>query len=109
MQQSLVAIREVKLRHREDFFVENLYASKRAETRPTRTVVLLGQLPRYYLEVALIVGVALMASVLYSFETSAHATALLGLFLAAGIRVLPSLNRVLVGFGAARAATGFLP
>jgi ABC-type multidrug transport system fused ATPase/permease subunit len=105
VQQSLVAIREVKLRHREDFFVENLYASKRAETRPTRTVVLLGQLPRYYLEVALIVGVALMASVLYSIETTAHATALLGLFLAAGIRVLPSLNRVLVGFGAARAAT----
>src|SRR5205807_9356165 len=50
VQQSLVAIREVKLRHREDFFVENLYASKRAEARPTRTVVLLGQLPRYYLE-----------------------------------------------------------
>ena len=104
VQQSLVAIREVKLRHREEFFVTNLLASKRAEAGPTRTVLLLGQIPRYYLEVALIVGVAGMAFVLYSAEPTSHATALLGLFLVAGLRCLPSLNRVLVGVGAARAA-----
>lgn len=105
VQQSLVAIREVKLRHREEFFVANLAASKRAEAAPTRTVLLLGQIPRYYLEVALIVGVACMAFVLYSVEPTSHATALLGLFLVAGLRCLPSLNRVLVGVGAARAAS----
>jgi ABC-type multidrug transport system fused ATPase/permease subunit len=65
----------------------------------------LGQLPRYYLEIALIVGVAFMAPFLYAFESTVRATALLGVFLVAGIRVLPSINRVLVGFGAARAGT----
>jgi ABC-type multidrug transport system fused ATPase/permease subunit len=102
VQQSLGAVKDIKIRHREEVFVEELYRVKRSAAQRFRTLILLQQTPRYYLEIALIAGVALMAAVLYPLRSPASATAVLSLFVVAGFRLLPSLNRVLVALSALR-------
>lgn len=102
VQQSLGAVKDIKIRHREAVFVEELYQVKRSAARRFRTLILLQQAPRYYLEIALIAGVALLAAVLYPLRSPAGATAILSLFVVAGFRLLPSLNRVLVAVSAIR-------
>ena len=69
-----------------------------------RTLLILGNAPRYYLEVALIVGVGMMAAILYPLRPTSEATAVLSLFIIAGFRLLPSLNRALVALSAIRAS-----
>lgn len=104
VQQSINAVKTVQTGHHEDFFVTQYTAARERTARNLRTLMLLYQAPRYYLEIALIAGVGLMALVLFSTEPTSDAVAGLGLFLAAGFRVLPSLNRTLVARGAAQSA-----
>lgn len=106
VQQGVTAIKAVQVGHHQDHFAEALRASKDASARHFRTLLLLYQAPRYYLEIALIVGLAIMSVILFSIRPAASATAALGLFLAAGFRLLPSLNRVLVALSAVRSGLG---
>jgi len=106
VQQSVTAIKAVQVGHHQDHFAAELKASKDTSAGHFRTLLLLYQAPRYYLEISLIVGLALMSAVLFSLRTPAAATAALGLFLAAGFRLLPSLNRVLVALSAVRSGLG---
>jgi len=106
VQQSVTAIKAVQVGHHQDHFAAELRASKDASAGHLRTLLLLYQAPRYYLEIALIVGLAFMSGVLFSLRPAASATAAMGLFLAAGFRLLPSLNRVLVALSAVRAGLG---
>lgn len=103
VQQSLGAIKDVQIRHSQEVFIDELDHIKRRSARRFRTLLILNQAPRYYLEVALILGVGLMAGALYPLRSVSDATAVLTLFLAAGFRLLPSLNRVLVAVTAIRA------
>ncbi|MGH9277650.1 MAG: ABC transporter ATP-binding protein [Acidimicrobiales bacterium] len=100
VQQSVAAAKEIKLRHSEAVFVEELFRIKKAVARRFRTMILLHNTPRYYLEIALVSGVAVLAGALYSVRSPASATALLSLFVLAGLRLLPCLNRVLVSLAA---------
>ena len=102
VQQGVGAVKDIQLRHRQAVFVEELYRVKLAAAGNFRTLILLMQAPRYYLELALIGGVGLMAAVLYPLRTPSEATAALSLFVVAGFRLLPSLNRVLVALSAIR-------
>lgn len=108
VQQSLGAVKDIQIRHRESVFVEELYRVKQAAARRFRTLILLNQAPRYYLETALIAGVAVMAAALYPLRSPSSATAVLSLFVVAGFRLLPSLNRVLVALSALRASQAAL-
>jgi len=104
VQQAVTAIKAVQVGHHEDHFAKQLRASKDVSAGNLRTLMLLYQAPRYYLEIALIVGLGLMGGILFYLRPAEAATAALGLFLAAGLRILPSLNRVLVALGGMRAA-----
>lgn len=103
VQQSVGAIKVVKLRNKEAYFSDELFNAKQRAAGRMRTIILLYQAPRYYLETAMILGVGFMAAVSYEVLPTNEATAVLGLFLAAGFRLLPSLNRVLVAHTAVRA------
>lgn len=103
VQQSLVAAKEIGLLDRSQYFSSRLGAAKLRLSKGQRTLLLLNQLPRYYLEVALICGVGLLSVLLYSTTSPVNATGALVLFLAAGFRLLPSLNRVIVAVNMARA------
>jgi ABC-type multidrug transport system fused ATPase/permease subunit len=105
---SLAASKEISVRHRQGHFVQRLFDGKQAVVGSKQALAVFAQLPRYYLETALIVGVALMSVVLVSAEGQKSAVAGLGLFLAAGFRLLPSLQRLLVSLGTIRSGTAVL-
>ncbi|MGI8684761.1 MAG: ABC transporter ATP-binding protein [Acidimicrobiales bacterium] len=102
VQQGVRSAKQLLLLHRQERFVQELRTTKLQMASRVRTVLLLMQLPRYYLETALITGVGLMSVLLFSNREPAQALGALGFFLAAGFRLLPSLNRVLVASSSAR-------
>lgn len=102
VQQSVSSTKELALTQRQNHFADELHRVERRMASRQATLLLLNQLPRYYLELALVIGVASMSLVLFSRREPADAVAVIGLFLAAGFRVLPSLNRVLVALGYVR-------
>jgi ATP-binding cassette, subfamily B, bacterial PglK len=106
--QSLSAVREIKLRHNQDFFVDALRRSKARSAASQRILLFSYQAPRYFLELALVAGIAALAVAVFNTRSDRDAVAALGFFLAAGFRLLPSLNRVLNGVSAVRATAPFL-
>ena len=104
VQQGLDGIKTVKLGHHQHYFVDQYESARERSVRNLQTLMLLYQTPRYYLEIALVLGVAVMAMALFATESTTAAVASLGLFLAAGFRVLPSLNRITIARSAAESA-----
>ncbi len=96
VQQSLGSIKEVIVLGRERHFGDRVEAVERELAGAQATVMLVTNLPRYYLELSLILGIAVMSAVAFALYDTSEALAVLGLFLAAGFRSLPSLNRLLV-------------
>jgi ATP-binding cassette, subfamily B, bacterial PglK len=110
LQQSLHGFREIVVLGRRAYFCEE-YGRIRGEIARTRYLrQFLGDVPRIALETALIVFVALfMAVSVIVGGTPQESLAVLGLFAYAALRVLPSLNRVVLQlndlkFGSAAAA-----
>ncbi|WP_145000870.1 ABC transporter ATP-binding protein [Kocuria rhizophila] len=60
-----------------------------------RRLSIVSELPKYILEIALIVGVALVAVVLFALMDPAEAFSVLGVFAVAAVRMVPVLNRAL--------------
>lgn len=102
VQQGVRSAKQLILLHRQERFVQELRTIQLGMAEKKRTLILVAQLPRYYLEITLIVGVALMSALLFGTRSADTALAALGFFLAAGFRLLPSLNRILVAAGSAR-------
>ncbi|MDP9441312.1 MAG: ABC transporter ATP-binding protein/permease [Actinomycetota bacterium] len=100
--QTLSGVKEVRVLRRHSHFVGRLSDTEQSLAPDRATLMLLNHLPRYFLEVALMVGLAVMSAVLFSISTPERAVAVLGLFLAAGFRALPSLNRVLAAVSSIR-------
>lgn len=105
---SLGAAKEVMVRGRQHHFVEKFSVAKNQIVSSKQSLSVLAQLPRYYLETALIVGVGVMSVVLVAVEGRASAVAGLGLFLVAGFRLLPSMQRLLVSSSAIRSGQAVL-
>lgn len=101
-QQTLSAVKEVRILERQPYFVERLAQIDFTVAPDRATLLLLNHLPRYFVEVALMVGLAIMSAVLFSVSSTEQAVAVLGLFLASGFRALPSLNRVLAAVSSVR-------
>lgn len=100
--QTLNAVKEVRVLGRQPHFVGRLSEVEQSVAPHRATLMLLNHLPRYLVEVALMVGLAVMSAVLFSITSAERAVAVLGLFLAAGFRALPSLNRVLAAVSSIR-------
>lgn len=92
---ALGAVKEVKLRNNPDPFVQDYQEARFGEAMTRREFGFLTELPKYLLEIVFIVGVAILAAVLFSTAPPDIALPLLALFAAAGVRVLPSLVRML--------------
>lgn len=102
--QSLISVKDLKVFGRQHFFLDNLGDVERELAPRQATVMLMTNLPRYYLELALISGVGMMAGISFWLLETAEAVAVVGLFLAAGFRSLPSLNRLLIALATLRIA-----
>ncbi|MEI2699819.1 MAG: ABC transporter ATP-binding protein [Microthrixaceae bacterium] len=105
IQQVLGAVREIRLTGRGQNLVDELLSIRERAARRQRSLTLTELLPRYYLELGVVVSVGVIAGVAFSTRGDTEAAvAVLAVFLAAGLRVLPSLNRVVVATAKAHVA-----
>ncbi len=96
--------REIRLAGATDQFVQRFRDARRERASAQRRRSLLGELPKYVLEVGLVVAIGGVAGVLFATSDTATALAVLGVFAAGSTRLLPSLNRLLAS--AAMVRTG---
>lgn len=93
--QSLTAVKEIKLRHAHGPFVDTFTEASQQGARAGITASMLGEIPKYFLEIVFIVGVGLLAVGAAASGTSNSGLTLLGIFVAAGTRILPSAVRLI--------------
>lgn len=99
--EGMAALKEIKLRSAQPHFLETYRSARESEADAVASASLLGEMPKYLLEMIFIAGVALLAWALAASD-GASALALIGVFLAAGTRIIPSAARLLGAFGAIR-------
>ncbi len=104
MQQSLAAVKDVKVRGAEKYFADEIYEVRKGLIPAYRTITLSGVTPRYVLELAMMGAAGVIAFVAFSTESVSAATATVGVFLAGGFRMLAPLNKIIFGVAQARAA-----
>lgn len=102
--QALTAVKEIKLRHAEEPFVETFAEASEKGARAGVTVALLNEIPKYFLEIVFVVGVGLLAVGAAAGNTSTDSLTLLGIFVAAGTRILPSAVRLINALAGVRFA-----
>jgi ABC-type multidrug transport system fused ATPase/permease subunit len=92
IQQSLGGVKEVIVANVQPFFVDRLSRFKHESAHVERRFQFYAELPRQYLETAFILGGGFLALML-ALTGASDAVAVLGLFIAAGFRLLPTLYR----------------
>ena len=94
--ESLSVIKDLKVLGREDLFL-NLYSSYNYNrARISSNFSTISQLPRFYLELVSVIGLAaFIFLMLFKGENTNSLITILGVFVAATFRVIPSLNRIL--------------
>lgn len=103
LQQGLGGAKDVKLLGREGDFLAQYSAHNTQSARMGRLQSTLQQLPRLWLELLAVVGMALLVlSMLAQKRDMASIVPTLGLFAIAAFRLMPSVNRVLSSVGSLR-------
>ena len=96
LQQGLAAVREIKLMDRACEFAERCRVHTAESAEAGRWLATLMQLPRLWLELLAVLGLALLAAVLVALGRSpASMLPLLGIFAAAAFRLMPSVQRLM--------------
>jgi len=96
LQEGLGGAKDVKLLGREDGFLDQYSVHNLQSARAGQLQLTLSQLPRLWLELLAVSGLALLvASLLAQNRTHDTIFPILGLFAAAAFRLMPSINRVL--------------
>lgn len=98
MYQGLGGVKDVKLLGRESNFLAQFQLHSAQGTRVAGSQAILQQLPRLWLELLAVAGLALLVlSMLGQGVGTDRIVPTLGLFAAAAFRLLPSVNRILAG------------
>lgn len=93
--QALTAVKEIKLRDAHDKFVDEFALASRANADATVRALVLSEIPKYFLEIVFVIGVGLLAVGATANSDSGDSLVLLGIFVAAGTRILPSWVRLI--------------
>ncbi|WP_210115824.1 ABC transporter ATP-binding protein [Acidipropionibacterium timonense] len=99
---AIEGFRESRIFGREDSFVESYRRNRMANTYPERIQQVLGELPRYLMEIVMVVGILVISLILFSTQDESVAFGTLGVFAAAAARIGPSLNRVVAAVNGLR-------
>jgi ATP-binding cassette, subfamily B, bacterial PglK len=108
LQQSLGAVKEVKIAGRESFFESRLRAARRALAQVRHQRFATATALRLGIETVLIVSMLIVVLlVILRGDSGADAVSLLGLFAYAGFRAVPSANRIMLNAGYLREGRPF--
>ncbi len=94
IQEALAVYREVTVLNRRETYVREFQGLRWHAASLSADQVLIGILPKYLFEAALVIGGLLLAALLFATEDAVSAVGTLALFLAAASRVMPSLLRL---------------
>ncbi|MFE4725138.1 ABC transporter ATP-binding protein [Microbacterium sp. NPDC056736] len=90
----LDGFREARLTSSSERFVDGFYQARLRGANASRTMGILGEAPRYVLEIGFVVMIGGVSLVLFATGEPGDALTVLGVFAAAAVRALPTLNRV---------------
>jgi ATP-binding cassette, subfamily B, bacterial PglK len=94
VQDGIVTYREITVANRRQHYVDRFRSLRQAGSEAYADQTFIGQLPRYGMEVALVVGAVLLVTILLQIGTVESALGSLALFLTAATRVMPSMLRL---------------
>ena len=100
--------RELRLAHKEDDALTTMNAQRLVNSRLQATSTFINAMPRYVLELVLVFGIGALVPFLEHFQNSKQVLPTLALLIAAGYRILPSLNLVIIAIGNFRNAIPML-
>lgn len=92
--EALTTYRETTVLNRRDFYVDRFDRLARESANAGATNAFLAEIPKYVLESALVIGGFALAIIQFLTKDLAAAAAIVGLFLAAGFRIIPALLRL---------------
>ena len=97
--ESLSVIKEINVSGKKNFFINSFSKLNYNKSRISSNHSTISQLPRFYLELVSILGlVGFIFIMLIKGENPNSLITILGVFVAATFRLIPSLNRILTGF-----------
>ncbi len=104
LQNSFYVIQTIKLENLENYFLNKFKVATTQSSKSTFSMQFISELPKNLIEVAMLLIVAVIIGLLfYSFNLSKHEVlSILGLFVFAMFRLLPSSNRVLYSINSIR-------
>jgi len=94
VQDGIATYREITVANRRQYYIDQFRSLQQAGSKAYGDQTFIGQLPRYGMEVALVVGAVLLVTTLLQLGTVESAFGSLALFLAAASRVMPSMVRL---------------
>jgi ATP-binding cassette, subfamily B, bacterial PglK len=97
-------VKEIKLRNVGDDFSDRFLEARRRSAHAGADGTVYSELPKYAFDVIFVVGVALLAGGLFATDQGGEPLVTLGLFVAAGSRLLPSVVRLLGAVALVRVA-----
>jgi ABC-type multidrug transport system fused ATPase/permease subunit len=100
--------RELRLAHKEDEALTMMNAQRLVYSRLQATSTFINAMPRYILELLLVFGIGALVPFLTHFQSTKPVLPTLALLVAAGYRILPSLNLVIIAIGNFRNAIPML-
>lgn len=94
--ESFSGIKELKLLNKENIFIEDYIKNISKKAKISSNQVTLSQLPRIYFEIITVITmVILISSLLYLGNESNEIITILGVFVVAAFRIIPSFNKIL--------------
>ncbi len=92
--EALTTYRETTVLNRRDFYIDRFDRMVRDSAQAGAANAYYQEIPKYVLETALVIGGFLLAIVQFVTKDLAAAAAIIGIFLAAGFRIVPSMLRL---------------
>lgn len=99
----LDGFREARLTSSAQQFVDGYRRARLRRANAGRLLAVIGEAPRHALEIGFILAIAGIATILFNSGTPGQAVTVLGVFAAASLRGLPTLNKVAAGIATIRA------
>ncbi len=107
IQEALGAYREITVSDRRSLYVDRLQALRHHAAAASAGTNLVGMLPKYISELAMVLGACALAAILFTTEPIAAAAGTFSMFLAAATRAMPSILRLQAATLAIRSAAGW--